>query len=68
MLWKLVACNKQGSVENKKIVFYVWLEEMCHAIAKVMCIPPQVIQDYNPTMKFKVSMNHVYVRARVDPQ
>lgn len=54
--------------KNKNIFFYVQLEEMCHPIKKVTCILAQVIQAYNPIMKFKVSTNHVYVHVWEYPQ
>lgn len=47
--------------EAQNIIFYFWLGEMNLAVKKVPHILEEVIVGYNPIMKFKVSINHVYM-------
>ena len=48
---------------HKNIIFYIWFGDIDHAMGKVPHIPTEVIVEYNIIMRFKVSINHVYVQS-----
>jgi hypothetical protein len=52
---------------DNNVVFYIYKETIRKIIHITTCIPPQVVEAYNPVACFKAGHHHICVQAKKDP-